>query len=56
MNLQQVATQLSDELDRSVVVVGLDDRELAASTPAAPGDTGRLAVPIRGGEIGRAHV
>jgi len=49
MNLQQVATQLSDELDRSVVVVGLDDRELAASAPAGIGETGRLAVPIRGG-------
>lgn len=54
MNLQQVATQLSDELDRSVVVVGLDDRELAASAPAALGEAAhgelnRLAVPIRGG-------
>jgi hypothetical protein len=49
MNLQQVAAQLSDELDRSVVVVGLDDRELAASAPAALGELNRLAVPIRGG-------
>jgi hypothetical protein len=49
MNLQQVASQLSDELSRSVVVVGLDDRELAASAPEAIGGTGRLAVPIRGG-------
>ena len=49
MNLQQVATQLSDELDRSVVVVGLDDRELAASRPTAVGELNRLAVPIRGG-------
>ena len=49
MNLQQVAAQLSDELDRSVVVVGLDDRELAASAPAATGELNRLAVPIRGG-------
>ena len=49
MNLQQVASQLSDELSRTVVVVGLDDSELAASTPAALGGRGRLAVPIRGG-------
>ena len=49
MNLQQVATQLSDELDRGVVVVGLDDRQLAASTRVSPGDLGKLAVPIRGG-------
>jgi hypothetical protein len=49
MNLQQVASQLSDELSRSVVVVGLDDRELAASAPTAVGELNRLAVPIRGG-------
>jgi len=48
MNLQQVASQLSDELSRSVVVVGLDDRELAASAPKAIGELARLAVPIRG--------
>jgi len=49
MNLQQVASQLSDELSRSVVVVGLDDRQLAASTPTVLADRNRLAVPIRGG-------
>jgi len=48
MNLQQVANQLSDELRRSVKVVGLDDRELATSTRRGLTDLERLAVPIRG--------
>ena len=48
MNLQQVANQLSDELRRSVRVVGLDDRELATSTRRGLTELERLAVPIRG--------
>jgi hypothetical protein len=54
VDMQEVASQLSGELSRGVVVVGRDDRRIAASSPTTMAESHRLAVPIRGraGTIG----